>query len=97
MTIALAWDYAIAPTCGAAVAGYLVAMYTIPIVLLLALAVIAVAWTPVFALVIAVPLFIALLAYRGLRPRADERIDTPAGAVERQDDVPKGAWGEPRT
>jgi hypothetical protein len=71
-------------------------MYTIPLILLLVLAVVAVAWTPLFALIIAVPLFIAFLAFVGLRPRADERIQTPTAAVEREDDAPKGAWGEPR-
>ncbi len=71
-------------------------MYTIPLILLIVLAVVAVAWTPLFALIIAVPLFIAFLAFVGLRPRADERIQTPTAAVESEDDVPKGAWGEPR-
>ena len=34
-------------------------------------AVIATAWSPVFALIVAVPLFVLFLAYVGSRPRAD--------------------------
>jgi ABC-type transport system involved in cytochrome bd biosynthesis fused ATPase/permease subunit len=73
-------------------------MYAIPIVLLILLALVAVAWSPVFALVIAVPLFIAFLAYVGGRPRADERRQPPTGSAEKyEDDVPTGAWGERRS
>jgi hypothetical protein len=72
-------------------------MYAIPIVVLLVLALAAVAWSPLFALIVAVPLFLVFLAYVGLRPRADEGIETPAARPARRgEDIPKGAWGEPR-
>jgi len=72
-------------------------MYAIPIVVLACLAVIAVAWSPIFALVVAVPLFVLFLAYVGMRPRADEKVESPTGSAERhQDETPTGAWGEER-
>jgi hypothetical protein len=72
-------------------------MYVIPLVVLACLAVIAVAWSPIFALLIAVPLFVIFLAYVGMKPRADERVDPPTGsAEEHEDETPKGAWGEQR-
>lgn len=73
-------------------------MYVIPLVVLACLAVIAVAWSPIFALLIAVPLFVLFLVYVGMRPRADERIEPPTGSArEHEDDVPSGAWGERRS
>lgn len=72
-------------------------MYLIPLVVLACLAVIAVAWSPIFALLIAVPLFIVFLAYVGMRPRADERIEPPTGSAgEHETETPTGAWGEER-
>lgn len=72
-------------------------MYVVPIVLLALLALIAVAWSPLFALILAVPLLIAFFAYVGIRPRADERMEPPTGSAERhEDETPKGLWGEPR-
>ncbi|HXR31826.1 MAG TPA: hypothetical protein VN752_11875 [Solirubrobacterales bacterium] len=73
-------------------------MYVIPIVVLVLLALIAVAWSPLFALIVAVPAFVLFLAYVGMRSRADERIDPPTGSAEKyEDDVPRGAWGERRS
>jgi hypothetical protein len=72
-------------------------MYLIPLVVLACLAVIAVAWSPIFALLIAVPLFVVFLAYVGMRPRADDRIEPPTGSAgEHEDETPTGAWGEQR-
>jgi hypothetical protein len=72
-------------------------MYWVPIVMVFLLALIAVAWSPVFALIIAVPAFIGFLVYIGLRPRADGRLETPRGSAGRhEDETPKGMWGEPR-
>jgi hypothetical protein len=72
-------------------------MYVIPLVLLILLAIVAVAWSPVFAVIVAALLFAAFLVYVGLRPRADEKITPPTGSAEKyEDDTPKGAWGEPR-
>jgi hypothetical protein len=73
-------------------------MYAIPILVLIVIAVIAVAWSPIFALIIAVPLFLAFLAYAGLRPRADEKLESPTGTADRYEDGQrKGMWGEPRS
>lgn len=72
-------------------------MYLIPLTVLVVLALIAVAWTPIFALIIAVPLFLAFLIYVGMQRRADETVKAPsAGPKSVESDVPKGAWGEPR-
>jgi len=72
-------------------------MYAIPIVIVIVLALIAVAWSPLFALLIAVPAFLIFLAYVGTRPRADEKIDPPTGSAGKyEDETPRGAWGEPR-
>jgi hypothetical protein len=72
-------------------------MYTIPIVIVIVLALIAVAWSPLFALLIAVPAFVVFLAYVGTRPRADEKLDPPTGSAGKyEDETPRGVWGEPR-
>jgi hypothetical protein len=72
-------------------------MYAIPLVLVIVLALIAVAWSPLFALVIAAVLFFLFLVYVGMRPRADEKIDPPTGSAGKyEDETPRGAWGEPR-
>jgi hypothetical protein len=72
-------------------------VYVIPLIALVILAVIAVAWSPLFALIIAVPLFVAFLVYVSGRPRADERMEPPTGhAGKYEDDSHKGLWGEPR-
>jgi hypothetical protein len=73
-------------------------MYAIPLALLILLAIVAVAWSPIFAVVFAAIAFIAFLAYAGLRPRTDEGMapSTPS-AGKYEDETPKGAWGEPRS
>lgn len=77
--------------------GYGGRMYTIPLVLLVLLAIVAVAWSPIFAVIFAAIFFVAFLGYVGMRPRADEKIEPPTGSAGKyQDDTPKGAWGEPR-
>jgi len=72
-------------------------MYVIPLIVLIVLALIAVAWSPIFALVIAVPAFILFLVYIGMSRRADEKIEAPTGPSRTvESDEPKGIWGEPR-
>ena len=72
-------------------------MYTIPIIVLVFLALVAVAWSPIFALIIAVPLFLLFLAYVGMRSRADEKLEPPTGSANKyEDETPTGAWGERR-
>lgn len=73
-------------------------MYAIPLAVIILLALVAVAWSPLFALVAAAILFVLFLAYVGMRPRADEKIDSPTGSAGKyEDETPRGAWGEPRT
>ena len=72
-------------------------MYVIPIVILVFLAIVAVAWSPLFAVILAAIAFAVFLAIVGLRPRADQKIEPPTGSAGKyEDDTPKGAWGEPR-
>ncbi|MDX6608302.1 MAG: hypothetical protein QOF85_227 [Solirubrobacterales bacterium] len=72
-------------------------MYAIPLAVIVFIAVIAVAWSPLPALIIAVPAFLIFLVYVGMKPRADEKIEPPTGTAGKyEDDTPKGAWGEPR-
>lgn len=72
-------------------------MYVIPLVVLVLIALVAVAWSPILALIVAVPAFVLFLAYVGMRPRADERIEPPTGSAGKyEDDTPRGVWGEPR-
>ena len=47
-------------------------MYVIPLIAVVILALIAVAWSPVLALVLAILGFLAFLAVIGLKPRADQ-------------------------
>lgn len=73
------------------------AVYVIPLIVLIVMALIAVAWSPIFALIIAVPAFILFLAYIGISRRADEKIKAPPGPSKTvESDEPKGIWGEPR-
>jgi hypothetical protein len=44
-------------------------MYAFPVIFLILLAIVTVAWSQVLALVVAALLFIGFLAYVGLRPR----------------------------
>ena len=73
-------------------------MYVIPLVVLGVLALIAVAWSPIFAVIIAVPAFILFLVYIGMSRRSDEKIEAPTGPRKTvESDEPKGLWGEPRS
>ena len=73
-------------------------MYWIPIVVLGVLAVIAVAWTPLFALIIAVPAFVLFLVYVAMQPNSDERVSPPSRRAEKyEDETPTGPWGERRS
>lgn len=73
-------------------------MYLIPIVVVVVLALAAVAWSPLFALIVAGVLFALFFAYVGMRPRADEKVEPPTGSAGKyEDETPRGAWGERRT
>jgi len=74
-------------------------MYAIPIVVIAVLALIAVAWSPLFALVVFVPAFIAFLVYVGMSRRADQQIappQAPTAGPSHEDGRDTGLWGERR-
>jgi hypothetical protein len=72
-------------------------VYVIPLIVIVVLAMISVAWSPIFALIIAVPAFLLFLGYVGMSRRADEKVESPVGPPRTvESDEPKGMWGEPR-
>lgn len=74
-------------------------MYFIPIALIILLALIAVAWSPIFALIFFVIGFVAFLAYAGMSRRADEKLtapEQPGRQPQHENDTPTGVWGERR-
>jgi hypothetical protein len=74
-------------------------MYVIPIVLIVLIGLIAVAWTPIFALIFFVIAFIGFLAYVGMSRRADEKLappDQPGRQPQHENETPTGIWGEKR-
>jgi hypothetical protein len=72
-------------------------VYVIPIIALAIVVAISAAWSPVFALVIAVPLLIGFFAYVGLSRRSHQEVSPPSGAPESGEGSSGGAWGERRT
>jgi hypothetical protein len=74
-------------------------MYFLPIVLFIVLALIAVAWSPIFALVFFVIGFVVFLAVVASKPRADEKLappEQPGPQPHHEDETPTGIWGERR-
>ena len=79
-------------------------MYVIPIVVLALIIAIGTAWSPIFALIIAVPAFFIFLAYVGLSRRSDEKPAPPtategtrrAAGTSEGSDASGGVWGEKR-
>lgn len=74
-------------------------MYLIPLALIILLALIAVAWSPIFALVFFVVAFVAFLAYAGMSRRADEKLappEQPGRQPQHENETPTGIWGERR-
>jgi hypothetical protein len=74
-------------------------MYVIPIIAIAALCAIGIAWSPIFALMIAVPAAILFFVFVGLSPRADETRKGAAGQehVPQRDETEGGGfWGERR-
>lgn len=74
-------------------------MYLVPLALIVLIALIAVAWSPIFALVFFVIGFVAFLVYAGASRRADEKLappERPGRRPHHENDVPTGAWGERR-
>jgi hypothetical protein len=74
-------------------------MYAIPIVLIVLLALVAVAWSPIFALIFFVIAFVGFLAYTGMSRRADEKLappEQPGRRPRHENEASTGAWGERR-
>jgi hypothetical protein len=74
-------------------------MYFIPIALIVILALIAVAWSPIFALIFFVVGFVAFIGYAAMKPRADEELappEQPGRQPQHENDVQTGIWGERR-
>ena len=71
-------------------------MYVIPIIALTFVILIATVWSPIFALVIAVPLFVIFLAYVGLSRRADQPTSSVDGKAASGEGGADGIWGEKR-
>jgi hypothetical protein len=74
-------------------------MYVIPIVLIVLLGLILVAWTPIFALIFFAIAFVAFLAYVGMSRRSDEKLappEQPGRQPQHENETPTGIWGEKR-
>lgn len=74
-------------------------MYLIPIAAIIVLAVIAVAWSPIFAIVLFAIGFVAFLAYAGMSRRADEELappEQPGRQPHHETEGKTGIWGERR-
>jgi hypothetical protein len=71
-------------------------VYVIPIVALAFVIVIGAAWSPIFALIIAVPLFLIFLAYVGFSRRADQTARPSSGEPVSGEGGEGGMWGERR-
>lgn len=79
--------------------GYPPTMYWIPIVLIVLLGLIAVAWSPIFALIFFVIGFAVFIGYVAMKPRADEQLappEQPGSQPHHEDETPTGIWGERR-
>jgi hypothetical protein len=59
-------------------------MYAIPLILIVVLALIAVAWSPIFAVVIAGIGFALFLVYIGVSRRADQTVGPPEARAAEQ-------------
>jgi hypothetical protein len=70
-------------------------VYVVPLIALALIIVIASVWSPIFALVIAVPAFVLFLGYVGLSRRADQKAPSASGAPVSGEGAPAGGiWGE---
>jgi len=73
-------------------------MYVVPIIVLAFVIAIGAVWSPIFALIIAVPLFVLFLAFVGLSRRADETQPRASGAPVSGEGEGEpqhgGIWGE---
>jgi hypothetical protein len=59
-------------------------MYVVPLILLILLAIVAVAWSPIFAVIVFAIFFVLFLGYVGLSRRADDVQGTPGARAAEQ-------------
>ena len=59
-------------------------MYVIPLLAIILLAIVAVAWSPIFAVVAFAIFFLLFLVYAGMSRRADEKGGTPEARAAEQ-------------
>lgn len=75
-------------------------MYLIPLIAIIVLGLVAVAWNPIFALIAFALFMVGFFAFIGMRPRADEQLDhqqeLPNQGPRHEDDTDTGLWGERR-
>jgi hypothetical protein len=71
-------------------------VYVIPIVALALVIAIGTVWSPIFALIVTVPLFLVFLAYVGLGRRADQTASPSSGEPASGEGEAGGVWGEKR-
>jgi Sec-independent protein secretion pathway component TatC len=73
-------------------------MYAVLVLVLALVIAVSAVWSPIFALVIAVPLFVLFLGYVGFSRRADEKATGPSGAPVSgeggHEGQHAGIWGE---
>jgi Flp pilus assembly protein TadB len=59
-------------------------VYVIPLIVVVILAIVAVAWSPIFAVVIAAVAFVLFLGFAGMSRRADEKVGPPEARAAEQ-------------
>ncbi|HEX3735881.1 MAG TPA: hypothetical protein VHU86_12105 [Solirubrobacterales bacterium] len=74
-------------------------MYFIPLIVLIVIALIATAWTPIFGVIIFVVGFVLFLAYVGFSRRSDQEVAPPQPGAEVspatvENEAEGGLWGE---
>src|SRR4051812_50144961 len=72
-------------------------MYWIPLLIVALICVIGVAWSPIFAFVLAIPALLVFFGYVGFSRRADQTergVPGDESAVPQSDSTTEGIWGE---
>jgi hypothetical protein len=74
-------------------------MYLVPLIVLVVIALIATAWTPIFGVIIFVVGFALFLVYVGLSRRSDQEMTPPQPGAEIsaatvENEAEGGIWGE---
>jgi hypothetical protein len=74
-------------------------MYLVPLIVLIVIALIATAWTPIFGVLIFVVGFLLFLVYVGISRRSDQEVVPPQPGAEIsaatvENEAEGGLWGE---